>query len=1204
MAEWNTQGLPADPVSTENGVLVKLSARYPLLVDPQLQGVAWVRAMETPNGLETVRLGNSDVIFKLKAAIENGLPLLLENLGEEIDAVIMPIVSRQTIKRGSKLYLKLGEEEVSYHADFRLYLHTKLTNPHYKPEIQAETTLVNFTVTPAGLEDQLLALVVRKERPDLARRKAALVQQQNRFTIQIRALEDDILMKLATAEGDVTENQDLIEGLENAKTLSEEINDQLEQGRATTAAINETSEAYRSVARRGSLLFFLLSDLVKIHTYYIYSLNAFVVVFVRAIDVVQGKTPPDLPTAAEADRRRNLKGISRLRSMAKKVMTTLRFNWNVDALREARMNSTDDDKALEADHDQTKSTDDKADAGLSALELSHRRTKLMDTITSVVFDYVRRGLFESAKLTVATMVTFAVLQDEGRLDPSVVAALLTNRDHASPDFGAEVARWLPEAKQRKLKAMEVALGNKEPSLFGLADKFKDANEEMEAWYLSARPEEEPLGGELASASLTVKLLLVRALRPDRVVFALSRFIVDNLGQHFVTQAPFDMVKTYQESSPSNPVFFVLFAGVDPTPWVEELGHRVGISSDRGNLVNISMGQGQEKPAEAALDRIAHEGGWIMLQNLHLMQTWLPALERKLEVLSETAHRDFRCFCSAEPPPMPWMGNMPESLLQSCIKVANEAPADFSSNLSRAWSLFQGARAERLNSNGASVESETAAANLRACMYGLSVFHALVLGRRRFGQQGWSRRYAFNNGDLLVCADVLENYLSASTAAGQSVPLEDLRYIFGEIMYGGHITDFWDRRTNNTYLEAIFDPALLGANKTLAEKLIAPDPVPASYESYTEVITGALPPEHPSIYGLHPNVEIAFLTESAESLFSTILRLNAGVGGAGGDEDDGDDDGGGAAAGAGSVQATIDGLLAEIPTSFDMIELGEKAAKLLTGPHAPYVVLVVQECGRMNVLLEAMAASLDEVNKGLSGQLNITDAMEDLVTALSIDEVPGRNPFHSISWEKLAWPSTKSLSGWFTDVLLRVAQLSEWQTSMMHPVSTWLPGLGNPTAFLTAVKQVSARANTLPLDNMTVETHITVMQTYEDATEQGQYAPDGAFVHGLYIQGARWSAEGHVIAEVNGVECGGAVTESKLKELLPPMPVMFIKAVVVEATWAPTSVGYMRPEKEIYNCPVYLTEYRGPTFVFIATLRTQVGPAPWVLAGVALLMQTS
>jgi dynein heavy chain len=48
---------------------------------------------------------------------------------------------------------------VEFHKDFQLYLHTKLSNPHYPPEIQAEATLINFTVTAAGLEDQLLALV-------------------------------------------------------------------------------------------------------------------------------------------------------------------------------------------------------------------------------------------------------------------------------------------------------------------------------------------------------------------------------------------------------------------------------------------------------------------------------------------------------------------------------------------------------------------------------------------------------------------------------------------------------------------------------------------------------------------------------------------------------------------------------------------------------------------------------------------------------------------------------------------------------------------------------------------------------------------------------------------------------------------------------------------------------------------------------------
>lgn len=67
----------------------------------------------------------------------------------------------------------MGDKEVEYHPDFRLILHTKLANPHYKPEMQAQTTLINFTVTREGLEDQLLADVVRKERPDLEETKVS-----------------------------------------------------------------------------------------------------------------------------------------------------------------------------------------------------------------------------------------------------------------------------------------------------------------------------------------------------------------------------------------------------------------------------------------------------------------------------------------------------------------------------------------------------------------------------------------------------------------------------------------------------------------------------------------------------------------------------------------------------------------------------------------------------------------------------------------------------------------------------------------------------------------------------------------------------------------------------------------------------------------------------------------------------------------------
>ena len=145
--------------------------------------------------------------------MENGKSLMIENLLESIDAILTPVVSRAAAKRGNKRYIKIGDDEVEMHADFRFFLHTKLSNPHYPPEIQAECALVNFTVTESGLEEQLLNMVVKMERPDLAEERLRLIDQQNGFKIQMAQLEDDILHKLATAEGDITQDRELIEGL-------------------------------------------------------------------------------------------------------------------------------------------------------------------------------------------------------------------------------------------------------------------------------------------------------------------------------------------------------------------------------------------------------------------------------------------------------------------------------------------------------------------------------------------------------------------------------------------------------------------------------------------------------------------------------------------------------------------------------------------------------------------------------------------------------------------------------------------------------------------------------------------------------------------------------------------------------------------------------------------------------------------------------
>ena len=80
-------------------------------------------------------------------------------------------------------------------------------------------------------------------------------------------------------------------------------------------------------------------------------------------------------------------------------------------------------------------------------------------------------------------------------------------------------------------------------------------------------------------------------------------------------------------------------------------------------------------------------------------------------------------------------------------------------------------------------------------------------------------------------------------------------------------------------------------------------------------------------------------------------------------------------------------------------------------------------------------------------------------------------------------------------------------------------------------------------------------------------------------------------------------DGRLKELLPALPVVYIKAVPVQSTWEPSSVGYLRRQPDIYECPVYVTSFRGHTYIFLATLKTIDPCNKWVLTGTAILMQT-
>jgi dynein heavy chain, axonemal len=127
---------------------------------------------------------------------------------------------KQTFILGGMMNIKVGNDVVRYNNNFRLFLTTRLSNPHYLPETAIMVTLLNFAITPQGLEDQLLGLVVATERPDLEECRQTLIVEGASNRKELLETERQILDVLSKAEGDILEDETAINTLTNAKVYS------------------------------------------------------------------------------------------------------------------------------------------------------------------------------------------------------------------------------------------------------------------------------------------------------------------------------------------------------------------------------------------------------------------------------------------------------------------------------------------------------------------------------------------------------------------------------------------------------------------------------------------------------------------------------------------------------------------------------------------------------------------------------------------------------------------------------------------------------------------------------------------------------------------------------------------------------------------------------------------------------------------------
>ncbi|KAL3852322.1 hypothetical protein ACJMK2_015979 [Sinanodonta woodiana] len=1067
--DWQIAGLPVDNFSIDNAIIVINANRWPLMIDPQGQANKWIKNMEKSNKVAVIKLSDPNYSRTLENCIQFGNPCLLENVGEELDPILEPILLKQTFKQSGLDYIRIGDHVIEYSRDFKFYITTSLRNPHYLPEVSVKVTLLNFMITPLGLEDQLLGIVAAKEKPELEEKKNELILESARNKRQLKEIEDKILEVLSESEGNILEDETAIKILSSSKVLSEEILVKQEVASKTEEEIDLVRDGYQPVAKHSSVLFFTISDLANIDPMYQYSLAWFINLYLQSI------------------------------------------------INSSRSNM-----------------------------LEQRIENLNHHFTYSIYKNVCRSLFEKDKLLFSFLLCIGIAKAKEGIDDQVWRFLLTGGVALENPFPNPAPAWLNDKSWS-----EIVRASDLPPFKGFMDHFKQHISEWKKVYDSVTPHLEtypnPWNTKLSGLQT---LVVLRCLRPDKMVPAVQNFIVDRMGQKYIEPPTFDLSLSYADSHYFTPLIFVLSPGADPmaglirfaeekgilprllsrqttiasglgdeSPWSADENRRKRPSifggedaiskqeryarSGSKGLQTISLGQGQGPIAEKMIMQAVEGGTWVVLQNCHLAASWLGELERICETVITDSTRtkpEFRLWLTSYPSPV-----FPVSVLQNGVKMTNEPPKGLRANLLRSY----------LNDP---ISDPT----------------------------------FFNSCNKP--AMFLNDY--------DKPPLEALIYLTGECNYGGRVTDNRDRRLIISLLEIFYcEKIIYDGDYKISESSIYYAPPKGEYDDYVAYIRGLPLIPHPEVFGLHENADITKDQQETQQLFDGILltlpRQTSG--------------------GGKSSQEMIEDLAADILSKVPpTLNLEEVQTKFPVRYEESMNTVLIQELIRFNRLIQVIRQSLQDIRKAIKGLIIMSTELEDVFDSMMVGKVPAM-------WAAKSYPSLKPLGSYITDLLARIQFFKDWIYSGT-PTVFWISGFYFTQSFLTGVLQNYARRYKVPIDHLGFEFEV---MSHDNSVPSKPN--NGAYVRGLYMEGARWCRK---------KKC---IEESYLKILFDQMPVIWLKPGVKSEF----------EEKETYECPVYKTSARrgnlsttghSTNFVLYINLPTDQPQNHWINRGVACLCQ--
>ena len=652
--------------------------------------------------------------------------------------------------------------------------------------------------------------------------------------------------------------------------------------------------------------------------------------------------------------------------------------------------------------------------------LEERVSNMIQVTTEDVYTNVCRGLFEKDKRMFSFLIGIQIMRQELKTISDIEWNFFLNKggffdDSLLPPNPA--AEWIKVDHLGGLSILE-----KLPGFEGLLLSLGNDTESWKKWFDSLNPQDDMFPGKWErTLSQFQKLLILRVLRDEKVVPAVTNFILANIGKHFIDVPPFDLSASFKDSAPNVPIIFVLSTGADPTMYLYNLAKDLGVFE---RLKMISLGQGQGPIAEGLIAAGREGGDWVCLQNCHLASSWMPELEKILEShQAMKLHDDFRLWLTSMPSKI-----FPASVLQSGIKLTNEPPKGLRANLKRTYEDMPENDFQYFDTKADSLEdfnSEHKIGPWKKLLFGLCFFHAVIQERRKYGAIGWNIRYEWNQSDLLTAQANLRMYLEEQS----QVPYETLRYVVGEVNYGGRVTDYMDQRCVSAILWTYFcNEVVEDENYRYTDDGKYYAPPSGSLVDCRNFIDQLPLLDSPETFGLHRNAAIAFENSETKYLMDTIISIQPRSGGA---------------AGGKSSDEIVADLSSDLQSKLPKLLSDEAASSITFAADADGTVnsmgtFVSIEMGKFNKMLTQISRTLTELQRAIKGFVIMSSELDAMYQALMFQRVPDL-------WSNVGYLSQKPLGSWFKDLIARIEFMDKW-ISQGPPSAFWMSAFFFPQVF--------------------------------------------------------------------------------------------------------------------------------------------------------------